>query len=362
MIMKRTVVFAACLAAAVLLSATRLCAAALPDFGPSVQFDPAGPQPTVAKLKGKAIVVLFFQSSDKTSNGWSGKLIQAMQDAYGTNKTVVLMALKTDGGGVAAAKGYLTSKGANLDQWVVGADADAKYASGVAGDYQWYYVLVGADGTIVERGKAGVTHTVVVGQDRKQEYNLANPKMLKSCGKLTTVLPAGKSYASAVSGLVRLVELGDAEKAFSLCSAMLSRPKERPAATELLADLQPLVEKRLSDRAAILSDPAAPSPARYDAFSELAQMAKDLKNHPAAAKVSPLLAKARLDPALQKEARAEAAFKNVMPRVQKASDRDKPRLAKELENIAKQNAGTKYGQLAADEAASLASSAGADAK
>jgi hypothetical protein len=356
--MLNRILFARCLAATLLLSVSHVLAAQLPEFGKSVEFDPAGPQPTVAKLKGKAIILLFFQSSDKTSNGWAGKLIAEMQEAYGTNNAVAMIALKTDGGGVSSAKGYFSSKSANLNQWIVGSDADAQYSTSVVGDPLWYYVIAGADGTIVTRGKAGVTHHVVKGpnKEREQHYSLADTKLLKSCGKIATLLPAGKSYDPAVSAFVRLAEMGDTEKALAQCTLFLSKPKERQAAAALIADLQPVVEKRVNERVAILSDAAALSPARYDAFNELAQMAKDLKNHPAAAKISPLIAKARLDPALQKEARAEMAYKNTMARVQKASARDKPRLAKELETLAKQNPGTKYGQLAADSAEELASS------
>lgn len=352
-------VLTVCLAGAFLSNGSRAHAAVLPDFGPSIEFDAAGPQPTVAKLKGKAVIVLFFQSSDKNSNAWSGKLIEEMQDAFGTNKTAVLLAIKTDGGGVNAAKGYLTSKGANLDSWVVGSDTGAKYSSDLVGDPLWYYLIVNAAGTIVERGKAGITHNVVVGPNKKTEshYSLANPNIIKSCGKLKTVLPPDKTYQFPVKALARMAELGDAAKALAVCTTLLPKPKERQAATELIADLQPVVEKQISDRTALLDDAKASSAARYDAYNELAMMQKDLKSHPLGAKIGPALAKARQDPALQKEARADSVYKGLALRLQKAGAREKPRLAKEFEAFAKQFEGTKYGQIAADTASDLASSA-----
>lgn len=359
MVMPDRLFRALCIAGALTLVGSLSNAAVLPDFGPSIEFDSAGPQPTVAKLKGKAVIVLFFQSGDKNSNAWSGKLIEEMQEAYGTNKTVVLLAIKTDGGGVPAAKGYLTSKGANPDQWIIGNDTGAKYSSELVGDPLWYYLIVNASGTIMERGKAGVTHAVVIGPNKKREvhYSLANPAVLKSCGKLTTVLPADKTYPSSVKALARMAELGDAAKALAACAALLPNAKERQAATELLADLQPVVEKQLADRTALLDDAKAASAARYDAYNELAQMMKDLKTHPLGAKVGPALAKARQDPALQKEARAESVYKGLALRLQKAAARDKPRLGKEFEAFAKQFEGTKYGQLASETASGLASSA-----
>lgn len=341
------------------LAAASAHAADLPEFAPAVEFDSAGPQLTLAKLKGKAAIVLFFQSSDKSSNNWAGKLIDEMQEAYATNKTVVLVAIKTDGGGISGAKSYLTSKGANLDLWVVGNDTGAKYSTDLVGDPLWYYVLVGANGNIVERGKAGVSHTVTVGPDKKREqrYNLANPSILKSCGKLSLVLPADKTYPPAVRNLARMAELGDAAKALALCTALLPKPKEKPAAVELIADLQPVVEKRIGDLSALLGDAAKPSPERYDAFNELALMQRDLKTHPLAAKIGPAIVKAKQDPALQKEARADSAYRPLAVRVQKASPREKARLAKELEAFAKQFEGTKYGQIATDKAQELAAAA-----
>lgn len=350
---------AACLTCALSLTLSPALAAVLPEFGPSIEFDSAGPQPTVAKLKGKAVIVLFFQSSDKASSAWSGKLIDEMQESFGTNKTVVLMAIKTDGGGINAAKNYLSSKGAKLEQWIVGNDAGAKYSTDLVGDPLWYYLIVSATGTIVERGKAGVTHNVTVGPNKKKEqhYNLANPSIIKSCGKLTTVLPSGKTYPESVASLARLTELGDAAKALVTCTSLLPKPKEKQAATELLEDLQPLVEKQISDRITLLGDASAASPARYDAYTELVAMQKDLKSHPAGAKIGPALAKARLDPALQKEARAENVYKGLALRLQRAGARDKPRLGKEFEAVAKQFEGTKYGDLAGSVAQDLASSA-----
>jgi hypothetical protein len=357
---QRRSLLALCIAAATVLSGLPALAAALPEFGPSVQLDPAGPQTTVSKLRGKAVIVLFFKSPDKDASSSARGMLKEVQETFATNRTVALLALKTDGGGVRAAKGVLQSLGADTDTWIVGADEGGQYAAEIIGDQPWYYLVVGADGTIVERGQAFAKYHILLSvKPHKVEYhyNPANPMLLNKCGKLSAVLPADKKYGASVKGLARLAELGEAEKALALCSALLSKPAEKKAAGELLADLQPLVEKRVSDRIALLGDASGASAARYDAFAELAQMMKELKQNPLATKIAPALARARADPALQKEARAEAAYKGILPRVQKAVDRDKPRLAKELELLGKQNAGTKYGQLAAELAQRLTAEA-----
>jgi hypothetical protein len=352
-----------CLAGLLALATVNARAAgkAIPEFGPSVEFDSAGPQPALSKLKGKAVIILFFQSSCPICNKWAPAFFKDVQNEYGTNNAVVLIALKTDGGGIAGAKTYLKSKGVNLDQWIVGSDDGAKYHTQVTGDDSlWCYTLLGADGTIVQQAKAGMSKRF--GPDKVTLYNLADPALLKKCGKLTTVLPPDKRYDPSLSSLVRMAEFGDAEKALVLCSAAISKMNTRQAATELKADLQPVVEKRLSDRAALLGDATQPSPARYDAFQELTRMVSDLKTLPAATKVVPVLTRAKQDPALQKEARAESAYRGLQTRVQKAGDRDKPRLVKELETFAQQAAGTKYGQLAVESAKQLSDSIPTDTK
>lgn len=341
------------------LSAAHVAAQALPEFGSTVEFDSTGPQPTLAKLKGKAVLIVFFQSRFSLSSGFGNEFFADFQKVHGNNRGLALIAIHTDGGSVSSAKDYLKAIGANLNLWVVGCDTEAKYSKQVADDDTfWGYVLAGSDGNIIRKGS--VLSYFVGGTSKR--FVLADPKLASGCGELKTVLPADKQYDPSVSGLVLMAELGEAERALMLCNAALNKPKERQAAAALKADLQPLIEKRLEERAAVLSDTSNPASARYDALSELTQMTKDLKNLPSATKVAPLLSKARQEPAMQKEARAETAYLSTLARLKKASARDKPRLIKELEAIEQKNPDTKYGQLAGESAKQLGDSVSVGAK
>ncbi len=341
------------------LSAAHVAAQALPEFGSSVEFDSTGPQPTLAKLKGKAVLIVFFQSWCGICNKWAPDLFEQFQKAHGNNRALALIAIKTDGGGISAAKNHLKSRGANLGLWVVGCDTEAKYYRQASGDDSlWGYVLAGPDGTMIRKGSAGTYFT----GGMSKRYVLAAPNLLEGCGELKTVLPADKQYDPSVSGLVLMAELGEAERALMLCNAALNKPKERQAAAALKADLQPIIEKRMEECAGVLGDTSNPASARYVALSELTQMTKDLKNLPAATKVAPLLSKARQEPAMQKEARAETAYLSTLARLKKASARDKPRLIKELEAIEQKNPDTKYGQLAGESAKQLGDTVYAGAK
>ncbi len=342
------------------LSAADVTTQALPEFGSAVEFDSSGPQPTLAKLKGKAVLIIFFKSRFGLSSSFGNDFFADFQKTHGNNRGLALIAIKTDGGSVSSAKDYLKAIGANLSLWVVGCDTEAKYYKQVADDDDfWGYVLVGSDGTIIRKGS--VLSYFVGGTSKR--FVLADPKLVSDCGELKTVLPSDKQYDPSMIGLVRMAEMGEAEKALLLCNASLNKPKERQAAVALKADLQPIIEKRLEERVSILSDTLKPSSARYDALLELTQMTKDLKTTlPSATKIAPLLSKVRQEPAMQKEARAETAYQSTLARMKKASDRDKPRLVKELESIEQKNPDTKYGQLAGERAKQFADSVSAGAK
>ena len=342
------------------LSAAHVTAQSLPEFGSAVEFDSTGPQPTLAKLKNKAVLIIFFKSRFGLSSSFGNDFFADFQKTHGNNRGLALIAIKTDGGSVSSAKDYLKAIGANLDLWVVGCDTEATYYKQVADDDDfWGYVLAGSDGNIIRKGS--VLSYFVGGTSKR--FVLADPKLVSDCGELKTVLPADTQYDPSMTGLVRMAELGEAERALMLCNAALNKPKERQAAAALKADLQPLIEKRLVERAAVLSDTSKPSPARYDALLELTQIAKELKTTlPSATKIAPLLSKARQEPAMQKEARAETAYLSTLARLKKASARDKPRLVKELESIAQKNPDTKFGQLAGDSAKQLGDSVSVGAK
>lgn len=349
-----------CLTALLLLAGTGLQAqmTPMPEFT-GVDFDGSMPRPTLAKLKGKAVFVMFFQSWCGICNKWAPDALGQFQKAHGNNKALVLIAIKTDGGGLSGAKSHLKACGADLSLWTVGSDPDAAFYKRLTGrDELWQYALVGPDGNIVAQSSVGSYFT----GSMPKRYAISGDRLLADCSGLTTLLPPDKQYAPAVTPLVRIAEMGEPEIALTLCLAAAGQPKSRDAAAELKADLQPIIEQRLSQRAAVLADAAAPSSARYEALVDLIQMSKDLKNYPAATKLSPAINKAKQEPAMQTEARAETAYRSALARLQKASARDKPRIVKELETLALKNPETKYGQLAGARAKELSESVLAHSK
>ncbi len=357
---KLPISLAGCLTSLIFLASAGLQAQTMPmpEFD-GVDFDRSMPRPTLAKLKGKAVFVMFFQSWCGICNKWAPEALGQFQKVHGNNKALVLIAIKTDGGGLTGAKNHLKACGADLSMWLVGTDPDAAFYKRLTGsDELWKYALVGPDGNIAAQSSVGSYYT----GSMPKRYVIAGDRLLSDCSGLTTLLPPDKQYAPAVKSLVRIAEMGEPEIALTLCLAATAQPKSRDAAAELQADLQPIIEQRLSQRAAVLADMDATSPARYEALVDLIQMAKDLKSLPAATKLAPAINKAKQEPAMQTEARAEAAYRNALARLQKASARDKPRIVKELETLALKNPDTKYGQLAGARAKDLSESVLAHSK
>lgn len=327
------------------LAGSGLAATPMPEFGKSVQFDNSGPDISISKLKGKAVLVIFFQSWCPIANGWSPSLIKQVQEAHGNSRELVLIAIKTDGGGVAGAKEYLTSRNADMDKWFVGSDEKAAYYQTVRGkDDLWGYALVDGKGEIVRQGQAGMFWTD--GPD-KDKCVLADKDLLKDCGKLETVLPNDKEYPADLGKVVRLAEMGALGKALALCASGGTRSKNATAKNALRQDLLAVAEKRLRGQMDILKDAGQDGGSRYTAYQELTGLVKELGALPTAKEATSLLTKAASDPVIQREKGAETAYLTTLYRMEKASARDRPRRIKELELVAKKYEGTKYGHLAA---------------
>ena len=317
------------------LTIPQLKAAPMPEFGSSIQFDKTGPSITMAQLKGKAVLVLFFQSWCPICNGWAPKIIKQVEEEHGNNRALALLAIKTDGGGVPGAMQYLKSNGADLSKWCVGNDEGAAFHKQVTGkDELWTYALVGADGNIVEQGKAGSAWT---SGPNSGKYTLASKDLLKNCGKVETLLPSEKVYPPDQSKIVRLAEMGNLGRALSLCIS--------PAQKDIKQDILNVMDTRIKQRMDTLKDPSKDTGTRYEAYKDLGVMVKECPSAPAAKEAYTLIVAANSTPTIQKEKNAEIAYVTGMQKLQKASKVDRVKLLKELEYAGKRYEGTKYGEL-----------------
>jgi len=321
----------------------------MPEFGGAVQFDNNGPFPILSRMRGKAVLVVFFQSSSAQYNKLASQLFQEVQESYGDDRSVVTMAVKTDGGGLSAAAKYMTDAGADLSKWRVGSDAAGRYYKYVTGkDEPWNYVLVGPKGEIVKKGSCGAV-------TMKRKFMIAQKEFIKECGELETVLPKDKTYAPNLRLVVDLAEMRYFSKALSLATSAAKGRSNRQAAEELKADILKIVETAITKQMDVLIDPAKDWGARYEAHKELTALMKDFRTVPAAKEANALLTAMQREPALLKEKAAETAYDRVADKLPKASARYKQLLAKELDAVAKKHPDTKYGKLAAEQAEAIRS-------
>jgi len=323
-----------------------LSAKPMAEFGNSVEFDKAEKSLTIAGLKDKAVLVVFFQSWCGICNGWAPDLIKQIEKNHGSNRGVALIALKTDGGGLSGAESYMKSKAANPALWTIGSDKNAAYYKQVTGgDSLWGYALVDTEGNVVKHGSAGSYSR----NSNPKQYVLASNSMLSKCGTPTSRLPADKVYPPELSEVVKLTEIGCYGSALALCSSPKLKSKFRQPVAEINKEILAIVDKQIIDRAIILQNKELAGPDRYDAYKELTEIIKPLRSVSSARKASSLVSKSKMDPVIQKEIRAEAAYVKLMKRKQKASERDIPRIKNEFKKLSNLYPGTKYGTIAASE-------------
>jgi len=130
-------------------------AAPAPPFGSSITWNTGKETPSLEAMKGKAVLVVFFQSWCPLCNAWSGEVLQSFTETFKDDPRVVLVALKTDGGSVRDALSYLNGR-ADTNYWLVGTDENATFARQATGvDGLYTYAWITPEGLIGESGKAG---------------------------------------------------------------------------------------------------------------------------------------------------------------------------------------------------------------
>jgi len=342
----RNRVMAAGMALALLLSAgagrADAAGAPMPDFGPSVAFDKPEKGLRLAKLRGKAVLIIFFQSWCGICNGWSPDLIKQIETAHGESGKVVLIAIKTDGGKLAGAKDYLKSKKADMSKWIVASDGDARYYKQATGQNGlWKYVLVGADGNVAGAGQAGAFWQQAGGK----KFVLGEENLLAKCGKAESFLSADEERPRGVSRVVRLAERGFFAKALKACSSVRGTTN-RKAALELKKELVSLVKTKITAAADALKDEEKDWGERYEAHKTLGALLVNFRTTTTGREVRPLLLKMGRAPEIRKEKAAERSYLKVMIKLGEAGKNDTARLAREFKALAKKYEGTRYGEQA----------------
>lgn len=323
-----------------------------PEFGPSVVFDAKNDVPVqLSDLRGKMTVIVFFQSWCPKCNVWSPEMFQQITKAFGDDRSVALVAMKTDGG-ILEAKAYLKEKNrADLTKWIVCADPNAAYYQRVTGsDKLFGYAIIGPDGRLAATGQAGS----YFGGEGAKQFVLADPKLkTKHAPDAAPILPADADYAADLAPVVRVAEMGNFRMAMQGAKIFAGRAKTKEAAAKLQTDLLATLSKRVETWTKQLqeTDPAA----KYEAYRGLRAVSTMTDVEPGkTAKAA--LAAVKADKELPKEEKAEAAFWAMINKASRmALAQRQAQLPPALKQFAAAYKGTVYAERALAEAETIGS-------
>ena len=320
-----------------------------PEFGPSVVFDRGDAPIQLADLRGKTVVIMFFQSWCPICNGWSPDLIGQMQSAFGGDATVALVAIKVDGGTPGEAKGYLREHKADLSKWIVASDNGGLYYQRVSGtDRLWGYALVDGEGRLVERGHAGSFWPQPSGA---KKFVLADPDLKHKAPHGADPLPVDESTPAGLRPAALAANSGHWALALRALKSW-DHGKTKDAAEAMRAALLDAVGKQVEKAAADLKsdDPQT----RFEAFRTLSacsQLAEPSVAQPAKAALGELKTDKSLAKELADEQRAQSTYWALLARSQRLDlHQRQAQLPGALQQFATTFDGTAYAQRARDEA------------
>jgi peroxiredoxin len=287
-----------------------LQAESAPGFGRSVTFAKNEEPASLENLRGKIVIVLFYQSWCPICNRWAPTLVKQMQEQYGDQSQYVLIGLKTDGGSPEDAKAFLTGKGADDASWIFASDNEQVYYASVIKDTPlWGYAVISPDGELTDKGKAGSAYTGRETQEfvlpsRRKDFDKQFATAKKS------FLPEGKSYSSDVKTAIKMVEQGRFLSALNGARKAGGIPGK-----ELEGDIVALLTERVNRYEQQARDAA--SQERYAAFMTLRTMSAQMKGIAPGKAAQKVVSELSKDKAIQREQKAEQAWISLTAAVEK---------------------------------------------
>lgn len=313
----------------------------MPEIGPTVTFSDDA-QVRFADLKGKACLIIFFQSWWGPCNKWSVGLFKQLTEKYGNRDDVALIALKTDG---SDAEDYM-SKRCDTSKWLVGNDVGGKYYETVMGEQKlWLYSIVDPSGKVVESAQyCGKYYD----QGGKQVFSLPKDDKLGSVVDKNYVgfLPKDKKYPESLSVILKAIKFNQIATAIKELRSL--KGKAKTEGVTLLADIDESLKKRVEACKKRLADTG--DKARIVAYDELVKITT-YKGVKALSLAKAAVAEAKKDSSLKNEIKAHKSYMSLQSKIEKANMKGKPieskKLHKSYQSIAKRYPDTYYGKLAA---------------
>jgi thiol-disulfide isomerase/thioredoxin len=318
-----------------------------------VVFDRADGSMQLSDLRGKMVVVVFFQSWCPICNSWSPEFLQQMAKAFGDDPSVALVAIKVDGGTPAEAKAYLKAHKADLSKWIVASDTGGTYYQRVNGTNSlWGYALIDDQGRLMERGRAGSFYDEATGK----RFALADSaKKTKAVSSESTITIDSDTPAE----LLPIFKAAQAGKLVAAVRALKNydHGKLKDPALKLKAVLVDALSARAEKASEDVKSEDAET--RYQAYHTLLAFST-LSDLPAGQSAKKRLDSLRSDKAfmadMAKQAQAESAFWGMIAKsIRLEVEQRKTQLPPALKQFADAFAGTAYAERALNEAETISS-------
>jgi len=319
-----------------------LYAKQVPEFTDSVIFQENFPKFKINELKGKVIVVVFFQSWCPKCNEWSKTVFNDTENAYGNDPSVVLIALKTDSSSLSSANDYLKNR-IKSDKWIVGVDKNAEYLKLVNGKDQLYvHMIVDGAGEIREVKYSG-TRLNIKGKTVQElaTHNFSNGY------HSSRLLASEKTYDSVFNQSVKLAEMYLIKEAVLECRKSPKDKEQKAQALELEEDIYQGVLKKLQGLKEQFSK--EDDQLRFTYFQSIRSMVNSVNGLKVHKDAMAIYSEIRNEEFLKKELQAEKAYITVQASLSKVAAKDYDALkAKYFSKIASDYPDTYYGRITAE--------------
>lgn len=314
-----------------------------PPFGDSITWATEKEAPSLEGMRGKSVLVMFFQDWCGICNGWSPELFRQIGDAYADDPRVVLVAIKTDGGSLKEALGYLESR-TDTDRWLVGVDENAAYYRQATGDDKLYkYMWIAPDGSVGKIDKAG---TFVSGS-KPQKFTLATERSRKEYRRGTVPLMAtDPPLDEALKPAIRQAERGLFLTALDSVAKLSADARLKDDVATFRKRIASHLETSVGRYAEAIADEENKD--RYLAFLALSRIAEDFGSSAPGQAAKQAAAVHASSSWISAENAAADDYRSIMRRAARAEDdRSRARIAKALAKLAEEHPETLYGRIAA---------------
>jgi hypothetical protein len=293
-------------------------------------------------MRGKSVLVLFFQSWCGICNKWSPGLFEQLGKAYGNDPRVVLIALKTDGGGLEDAYEYMKSR-TDPDLWLVGVEENAAYYRQASGDDKLYtYMWVKPDGSVGRMEKAGT----YASNSNPKKFTLANDRSKKEFQKDSKpVVSLDSPLDEALKPAVEKAEIGLYLGALAEAGKLGSDASLK----EDVAILKGRIAERLESSVKRYSESIKEegNEDRYLAFMALRKIEEDFGSSAPGQAAKKVVSEHASASWVFDEEEAEKDYQSIMRRAERADDeRSRERIKKALKKLGGEYPKTMYGRMA----------------